>query len=127
VTTVHVDATIHLPLDGGGTLPLRQGMAALPTSTPGLVVFPALVGILAVDDSTWHVTHVATGRRIPVSFADKDTAEGYANALGGLGDWTQGKPAVPPLDVLRLAREHGGTLDARYAQMDLNAKPRTEA
>lgn len=117
--TIHVDVITHIPLDSGGTLPLRQGIAAHPTDTPGLVTFPSLAGILASDDSVWHVTHTPTGRRIPVSFTSQDDATAYANSVGTLGDWTQIRPTVDPLAVLRAAIAHNGTLDDRYQGVEL--------
>ncbi len=121
--TVHVETVIHMPLDDGGYLPIRQGISARPTQTPGLVVFPALTGILAIDDDVWHVTHVRSGRRLPVAFTSRQAATDYANELGELGDWdidwNATKPAIDPVTVLRIAREHGAVIDEKYREIAL--------
>lgn len=117
--TVHVEVVTNLPLEDGGVLPVRQGIGALPTQTEGLVVFPRLTGPFEMDDGVWDVTHVGTGRRLPVTFPDEEHATSYANAAGALVDWSEAKPKLP-LDVrLRLVRmspEHGGTPDPRVAE-----------
>lgn len=124
--TVHVDIVTHMPLDGGGYLPIQQTISAHPTSTPGLVVFPEVTffaGLPAVIDGAWHVTHALSGMRIPVTFPSQETATAYANDLGALADWSaewkHAKSAISPADVLRIAREHDAVIDARYAEVGL--------
>lgn len=112
--TVHVDVVLNLPLDDGGILPLRQGIGAIRTKTEGLVVFPRLTGPFEIDDDLWCVTHVGTGRRIPVMFDDQEHATGFANAAGPLAAWWQERPELSRetrLKVIELAQEHGGTPD----------------
>lgn len=112
--TVHVDVVLNFPLEEGGVLPVRTGIGAIRTNTEGLVVFPCLTGPLEFDDAAWHVTHVGTGRRIPVTFEDQEHATAFANAAGSLAVWWQKRPALPTetsLKLIELAREHGGTPD----------------
>jgi hypothetical protein len=113
-TTIHVDVILNLPLDDGGFLPLRTGIGAIPTRTEGLVVFPALTGPFEIDDSRWCVTHVGTGRRIPVTFEDEEHATTFANAAGPLAPWWEKKPEMAletRLKLIEVAQEHGGRPD----------------
>lgn len=112
--TVHIDVILKLPLDDGGTLPIRQGIGAIRTETEGLVVFPALTGPFEIDDDVWHVTHIGTGLRIPVAFEDQEHATAFANAAGPLACWWQKRPELSldaRLKLVALAQEHGGTPD----------------
>lgn len=112
--TVHVDVPISLPLEDGGTFLVRQGIGAIRTATEGLVVFPRLTDLFEMDDDAWHVTHVGTGRRIPVTFDDQEHATAFANAVGPLAAWWQKRPELSRearLKVVELAQEHGGTPD----------------
>jgi hypothetical protein len=112
--TVHVDVVLNMPLDDGGFFPVAQGIGGVRTQTEGLVVFPRLTGLFEIDESQWHVTHVGTGRRIPVTFDDKAHATAFANAAGELAVWSQKRPELPPDVLVRLivlAQEHGGTPD----------------
>ena len=114
--TVHVDVVVNLPLEDGGVLPLRQGIGAIRTNTEGLVVFPRLTGPFELDDSAWDVTHVGTGRRIPVTFADEEHATAFANEAGRLAVWWQKQPELDletRLRLIELAQEHGGHPDQR--------------
>lgn len=117
--TIHVEVVTNLPLEDGGFLPIRQGIGAIPTQTEGLVVFPRLTGPFEMDHDAWDVTHVGTGRRLPVTFADEEHATSYANAAGAMADWSEAKPKLP-LDVrlrlVRMAPEHGGTPDQRIVE-----------
>lgn len=117
--TVHVDVIVNMPLEDGGVLPIRQGIGAIPTQTEGLVVFPRLAGLFEIDDDAWCVTHVGTGRRIPVVFEDQEHATAFANAAGALADWSEERPHLAltvRLKLIRLAKEHGGTPDERIAE-----------
>ncbi|MFJ8727706.1 hypothetical protein [Streptomyces sp. NPDC093269] len=114
--TIHVDVILNLPLEDGGFLPMRQGIGAIPTQTEGLVVFPSLIGPFEIDDDVWNVTHVGTGRRIPVSFEDQEHATAFANAAGPLAAWREDRPALTVdtrLKLIELAQEHGGRPDQR--------------
>lgn len=117
--TVHVDVIVNLPLEDGGVFPVRQGIGAIPTQTDGLVVFPRVTGPCEMDDDVWDVTHVGTGRRLPVTFDDEAHATSYANAAGELADWSEKRPRLPldvRLKLVRLAKEHGGTPDPRIVE-----------
>ncbi|MFF1444176.1 hypothetical protein [Streptomyces sp. NPDC058295] len=112
--TIHVDVTLNMPLDDGGVLPIRTGIGAIRTQTEGLVVFPRLIGPFEIDDQHWSVTHVGTGRRIPVEFEDEEHATAFANDAGSLAAWWEERPHLPAktlLQVIELAQEHGGTPD----------------
>jgi hypothetical protein len=111
---VHVDVVLNLPIEDGGVLPIRQGIGAIRTQTEGLVVFPRLTGPFEIDDDAWHVTHIGTGRRVPVTFEDQEHATAFANAAGPLAAWWQKQPALSleaRLKLIGLAQEHGGTPD----------------
>lgn len=112
--TIHVDVVINVPLDDGGFLPIRTGIGAIPTQTEGLVVFPRLTGPFEFDEDAWCVTHVGTGRRIPVTFDDQEHATVFANEAGRLAAWGEDRPVLPPDVLVRLievAQEHGGRPD----------------
>lgn len=114
--TVNIDVPISLPLEDGGTLRVRQGISAIRTETEGLVVFPALLGLFDIDDQVWHVTHIGTGLRIPVTFPGQEHATAFANAAGPLACWWQKRPDLPMdvhLKLVALAQEHGGTPDQK--------------
>jgi hypothetical protein len=112
--TVHVDVPLYLPLDGGGTFRVSQGIGGIRTDTEGLVVFPALTGLFEMDESRWYVTHVGTGRRIPVTFNDQEHATTFANAAGPLAAWWEKQPqlsAETTQKLIQLAQEHDGRPD----------------
>jgi len=112
--TVHVDAPINLPLEGGGIQTVSHGIKGIRTQTEGLVVFPVLIGPYDIDKSRWSVTHVGTGLRIPAVFGSKEQATGFANAAGPLALWRQNFPELSidtRLKLVELAQEHGGTPD----------------
>lgn len=114
--TIHVDVVVNLPLEDGGVFPLRQGIGAIRTNTEGLVVFPRLIGPFEIDDDAWDVTHVGTGRRIPVTFDDQEHATAFANAAGSLAVWWQKQPELSletRLKLIELAQEHGGRPDQK--------------
>jgi hypothetical protein len=113
--TVHVDVIINMPLDDGGFLPVRQGIGAIRTGTEGLVVFPAVTGPFEVEESRWDITHVGTGRRIPIAFPDQESATACADEAGALTDWSADHPSVPALAVVRLGQKHGGVPDPHVA------------
>jgi hypothetical protein len=112
--TIHVDVVLNMPLDGGGVLPVRTGIGAIRTQTEGLVVFPRLTGPFEIDEDAWDVTHVGSGRRIPVQFDDQEHATAFANAAGPLAVWWQKRPALSSETsqrLVELAQEHGGRPD----------------
>ncbi|MFF7795593.1 hypothetical protein [Streptomyces sp. NPDC007991] len=112
--TVHVDVVLNMPLEDGGVLPIRQGIGAIRTQTEGLVVFPRLLGPFEIDDEAWYVTHIGTGRRMPVTFDDEQHATAFANAAGPLAAWWQQRPELSKetrLRLVELAQAHGGRPD----------------
>jgi hypothetical protein len=112
--TVHVDVPLYLPLEGGGTFRVSQGIGGIRTQTEGLVVFPALTGLFEMDESRWYVTHVGTGMRIPVTFDDQEHATAFANAAGPLALWWEKRPELSVetrQKLIDLAQEHDGRLD----------------
>ncbi|KIZ16899.1 hypothetical protein [Streptomyces natalensis] len=111
---IPVAAVINLPLDDGGTMRVRQTIHAQLTETAGLVVFPLLLGPLAVEKDWWSVTHAPSGKRIPISFRSPEAATAFANAAGPLVDWITDRPRVQKQAVLDLAHEHDGYTDEQY-------------
>jgi hypothetical protein len=112
--TIHVDVVLNMPLEDGGVLPVRTGIGAIRTQTEGLVVFPRLTGPFEIDDNAWSVTHVGTGRRIPVTFDSQEQATEFANEAGRLAVWWQKRPELTPETsqrLIELAQEHGGRPD----------------
>lgn len=112
--TVHVNVPLYLPLEGGGTFRVSQGIGGIRTQTEGLVVFPALTGLFEMDESRWYVTHVGTGLRIPVTFDGQEHATTFANAAGPLAPWWEKRPelsAETRRTLIELAQELDGRLD----------------
>lgn len=107
--SVHAEAVLNVPTDDGPPLPIRMGIAAEPTPTDGLVVFPKLLDLFDYDDSIWHVTHTATGHYLPIDFPTEEQAVGFADAIGHLADWTDREPALDVPELVRIGRLHDGT------------------
>ncbi|CQR59230.1 hypothetical protein [Streptomyces leeuwenhoekii] len=111
--TMHVEAILNIPLDNGRTMPTRMGIAAEPTTTDGLVVFPKLLDLFDYDDSVWHVTHAPTGRYLPIDFPTEEQAAGFAGAIGGLADWASLAPVVDVPALVAVASEYDGAVHQR--------------
>ncbi|TXS50126.1 hypothetical protein [Streptomyces sp. t39] len=111
--TVHVETVLNVPLDDGRLMPTRMGIAAELTPTPGLVVFPKLIDLFDYDDTIWHVTHVATGRMLPIDFPTDAHASAYAAAVGDLADWTSPTPTIDVPALIARADVHDGTVHQR--------------
>lgn len=94
---------ITIPVTAHGNLDALEhddtiDVFAYPTDTPGLVVQRAL----EPNADEWHVTHVPTGRWIPMMYdhlQDLDTARRLATALGPVMDWT--RPSLTEDEVQR--------------------------
>ncbi|MFI8792634.1 hypothetical protein [Streptomyces sp. NPDC055105] len=109
--TISIKVPLDLPTEDGELSRVRQTIIAILTQTDGLVVFPALGYLFDFIDDAWHVTHVGTGLRLPLTFPGEAQATAFANAAGELADWSVNHPSLP-LDVRRqvvlLGKEHGG-------------------
>ncbi|MGW3400766.1 hypothetical protein [Streptomyces zhihengii] len=124
--TVHVDVPVLVPAEDEPDSPMqivRMGIAAEPTATEGLVVFPKITDLFDYDGTVWHVTHTCTGRKLPIDFPTETQAVAYAGSLGGIADWTSPTPAIDVPRLIALAADHDGTV----AQRVLDALARKES
>lgn len=113
-TTIRVEAVLNFPLhDDDSSLPVRQGIHAYPTATPGLVVHPLITTPTDTSPDWWNVTHIQTGKRIPGIFRSRENATAYAEAAAELADW-QDRPAPERDACMALATQHGGIDNADY-------------